>query len=167
MRDTAAVAEAEAAAAADSDDAAGEASGGGGGAAVAPAGTAVTGVVRITNSAGALAGVTQAADAVVSNVPRAGTTLGGTRPSAADPGGHPSGLALDHMALSNTTLGIAVVDHHIVNRDEVGIDSSSTGSGSSHAGATWTTSTRTAPDLRLWPRSQCGVGAAPSARALR
>ena len=47
-----------------------------------------------------------AADAVVSTCRApAGITLGGTRASAADPGGHPSGLALDYMVLSNTALG--------------------------------------------------------------
>ena len=64
-----------------------------------------------------------AADAVVSNVPgAAGITLGGTRASAADPGGHPSGLALDYMVLSNGALGDAIVAYHIAHWDELGVE---------------------------------------------
>ena len=65
-----------------------------------PPATAATAVAKISNSAGAVRPQAQAAaDAVVSNVPgAAGITIGGTRASAADPGGHPSGLALDYMA---------------------------------------------------------------------
>ena len=64
-----------------------------------------------------------AADAVVSNVPGAGgITLGGTRASATDPGGHPSGLALDYMVLSNTALGEAIVAYHIAHWDELGVE---------------------------------------------
>lgn len=115
---------AEAAAEAESETAADEASGDDEGAAETPAGTAVTAVARITNSAGAVAGVTQAAaNAVVSNVPGAGSiTLGGTRASAADPGGHPSGRALDYMVLSDTALGNAIVQYHIANWDALGVD---------------------------------------------
>ena len=62
-----------------------------------------------------------AADAVVSNVPgAAGMTIGGTRASAADPGGHPSGLALDYMC--NPTLGDAIVAYHVAHWDELGVE---------------------------------------------
>ena len=89
-------------------------------AAAAAAGT----VARITNSAGPVAAVVQAAaNAVVSNVPGADSiTLGGTRPSAADPGGHPSGLALDYMVGSDAALGDAIVEYHIAHWDELGVD---------------------------------------------
>ena len=64
-----------------------------------------------------------AANAVVSNVAGAGSiTLGGTRPSAADPGGHPSGKALDYMVLSNQSLGDAIVAYHVAHWDELGVD---------------------------------------------
>ena len=64
-----------------------------------------------------------AANAVVSNVPgAAGITIGGTRASAADPGGHPSGLALDYMVLSNDALGDAIVAYHIAHWDELGVE---------------------------------------------
>ncbi|MGR6964578.1 hypothetical protein ACU610_08980 [Geodermatophilus sp. URMC 61] len=81
-------------------------------------------VARITNTAGPIAGVVQAAaNRVVSEVPGAGSiTLGGTRPSAADPGGHPSGLALDYMVGSNAALGDAIVAYHIAHWDELGVD---------------------------------------------
>jgi hypothetical protein len=93
-------------------------------AAPAPAGTAVSAVARISNTAGPIQPAAQrAADAVVSNVPGAGNiTIGGTRASAADPGGHPSGLALDWMVLSNTSLGNAIVQYHIANWDALGVE---------------------------------------------
>ncbi len=94
-------------------------------AAAAPRASAAAGTVaRITNSAGPVAGVVQAAaNAVVSNVPGADSiTLGGTRPSAADPGGHPSGLALDYMVGSDAALGDAIVAFHIAHWDELGVD---------------------------------------------
>jgi hypothetical protein len=51
---------------------------------------------------------------VVSNVPGADTiTIGGTRASATDSNGHPSGLALDYMVLSDTALGNAIVQYSI------------------------------------------------------
>ena len=52
----------------------------------------------------------------------AGITLGGTRASAADPGGHPSGLAVDYMVGSNSSLGDAIVAYHIAPWDELGVD---------------------------------------------
>ncbi|MCF6744501.1 hypothetical protein E9529_09455 [Blastococcus sp. KM273128] len=83
-----------------------------------------TAVARISNTAGSVRPQTQAAaDAVVSNVPgAAGITLGGTRASAADPGGHPSGLALDYMVMSNASLGDAIVEYHRAHWDELGVD---------------------------------------------
>ena len=85
---------------------------------------AATAVARISNTAGSVRPQTQAAaDAVVSNVPgAAGITLGGTRASAADPGGHPSGLALDYMVMSNAALGDAIVEYHRAHWDELGVD---------------------------------------------
>ncbi|MGY1722061.1 hypothetical protein [Blastococcus sp. SYSU DS0533] len=93
-------------------------------AATAAASVAATAVARISNTAGNVRPQTQAAaDAVVSNVPgAAGITLGGTRASAADPGGHPSGLALDYMVMSNAALGDAIVEYHRAHWDELGVD---------------------------------------------
>ena len=88
------------------------------------AGTAVTAIAQISNSAGSVRPVAQAAaDAVVSNVPGAGgITIGGTRASAADPGGHPSGLALDYMVMSDAALGDAIAQYHIAHWDELGVE---------------------------------------------
>jgi hypothetical protein len=94
--------------------------------AAAPSAAAVEAdaVARITNSAGSVKPQVQtAADAVVSNVPGAdGITLGGTRASATDPHGHPSGLALDYMVMSNATLGDAIARYHIDHWDELGVE---------------------------------------------
>ncbi|WP_324277764.1 hypothetical protein [Blastococcus brunescens] len=81
-------------------------------------------IAKINNSAGPIRPVAQAAaNAVVSNVPgAAGITLGGTRASAADPGGHPSGLAVDYMVGSNAALGDAIVAYHVAHWDELGVD---------------------------------------------
>jgi hypothetical protein len=49
-------------------------------------------------------------------------TLGGTRPSAADPGGHPSGKALDYMVMSDAALGDAIAQYHIAHWDELGVE---------------------------------------------
>ena len=110
----AAAAAAEAAAAAAAAEAAGQPS---------PS-TAATAVAVISNSAGPVRPAAQAAaDKVVSNVPGAGDIrIGGTRASAADPGGHPSGLALDWMVLGDNALGDAIVDYHIAHWDELGVD---------------------------------------------
>jgi LysM repeat protein len=83
-----------------------------------------TATAHITNSAGAVQPQAQAAaDAVVSNVPgAAGITLGGTRASAVDPAGHPSGLAVDYMVLSDADLGDAIVAYHLAHWDELGVD---------------------------------------------
>ncbi|MGK5113249.1 hypothetical protein MY520_14730, partial [Geodermatophilus sp. CPCC 205506] len=91
-------------------------------AAPAAAGTAATAKARISNSAGAVRPAAQAAaDSVVSNVPgAAGITIGGTRASAADPGGHPSGLALDYMC--TPSLGDAIAQYHIAHWDELGVE---------------------------------------------
>jgi hypothetical protein len=90
----------------------------------AAAGTAATAVADINNSAGGVRPQAQAAaNAVVSNVPGAGgITIGGTRASAADPGGHPSGLALDYMVGSDAGLGDAIVAYHIAHWDELGVE---------------------------------------------
>ena len=97
-----AAAEAAAAAAAEAAKAA-EPAQAGNSAAVAPS-TAVNAVAKITNTAGPVRPQAQAAaNVVVSNVPGADSiTIGGTRSSAADPHGHPSGLALDYMVGSDT-----------------------------------------------------------------
>jgi hypothetical protein len=89
-------------------------------AAAAPA--AATAVAKISNSAGAIKAVAQAAaNAVVTYVPgAAGMTIGGTRASAADPGGHPSGLALDYM--TSGALGDAIVEYHRAHWDELGVE---------------------------------------------
>ncbi|PWW24041.1 hypothetical protein JD79_03219 [Geodermatophilus normandii] len=86
--------------------------------------TAASVVARITNTAGSVKPQVQAAaDTVVSNVPGAdGITLGGTRASAADPGGHPSGLALDYMVMTDAALGDAIVAYHRAHWDELGVD---------------------------------------------
>jgi hypothetical protein len=102
-------------------------SGGGGqspGAATVASSTAASVVARITNTAGSVKPQVQAAaNVVVSNVPgAAGITLGGTRASAADPGGHPSGLALDYMVMTDAALGDAIVAYHRAHWDELGVD---------------------------------------------
>ncbi|MGY1604823.1 transglycosylase family protein [Geodermatophilus sp. SYSU D00815] len=91
-------------------------------AAPAPAPAAVT--ATITNTAGAIKSQVQAAaDNVVSNVPgAAGITLGGTRGSAVDPNGHPSGLALDYMVMSDAALGDAIAQYHIDHWAELGVE---------------------------------------------
>jgi hypothetical protein len=94
------------------------------GAAVAAASTAASVVAKISNSAGPVSSRVQAAaNAVVSNVPGADRiTLGGTRASAADPSGHPSGNALDYMVMSNAALGDAIVEYHRAHWDELGVE---------------------------------------------
>ena len=79
---------------------------------------------RIANTAGAINPRAQAAaDAVVSSVPGAGSiSLGGTRASAADPGGHPSGLAVDYMVMSNAALGDAIAAYHVAHWNELGVE---------------------------------------------
>ncbi|MDT0275394.1 hypothetical protein [Blastococcus goldschmidtiae] len=95
-------------------------------AAVAQAAGSVAATVRarIRNTAGAINPRAQAAaDAVVSNVPGAGSiALGGTRASAADPGGHPSGLAVDYMVMTNAALGDAIAAYHVAHWNELGVD---------------------------------------------
>jgi hypothetical protein len=90
----------------------------------AAAGTVASVVANISNSAGGVRPQAQAAaNKVVSNVPgAAGMTIGGTRSSAADPNGHPSGLALDYMVGSNAGLGDAIVAYHIAHWDELGVE---------------------------------------------
>jgi hypothetical protein len=91
-------------------------------AATAATSTVATAVATISNSSGAVRPQAQAAaDAVVSNVPGAGgITIGGTRASATDPGGHPSGLALDYMC--SVVLGEAIVAYHVAHWDELGVE---------------------------------------------
>jgi hypothetical protein len=115
----AAAAAAEAAAAAAAQAAAAPAAGS---PASAAASTAATAVAKINNSSGPVRPQAQAAaDAVVSNVPgAAGMTIGGTRASATDPGGHPSGLALDYMC--DVALGDAIVAYHIAHWNELGVE---------------------------------------------
>jgi LysM repeat protein len=86
--------------------------------------TTATTTATITNSAGPVKPQAQAAaDAVVSNVPGADAiTIGGTRASAIDPKGHPSGLALDYMVESDTALGNAIVQYHIDHWAELGVE---------------------------------------------
>jgi hypothetical protein len=95
-------------------------------AAVAEAAGSVARTARaaINNTAGAINPRAQAAaDAVVSNVPGAGSIrLGGTRASAADPGGHPSGLAVDYMVMANGGLGDAIAAYHIAHWNELGVE---------------------------------------------
>ena len=81
-------------------------------------------VARITNSAGPVQPhVAAAANAVVGNVPgAAGLTIGGTRASATDAGGHPAGLALDYMVMSDAALGDAIVAYHVAHWDELRVD---------------------------------------------
>jgi hypothetical protein len=83
-----------------------------------------TAAARITNSTGNVRPPAQAAaNAVVAGVPGAAAiTLGGTRASAADPDGHPSGLALDYMVNSDAALGDAIAQYHIAHWDELGVD---------------------------------------------
>jgi len=85
---------------------------------------AATAVARISNSSGSVKPQVQAAaDAVVSSVPGADDiTLGGTRASATDPAGHPSGLALDYMVMADAALGDAIVAYHVAHWAELGVD---------------------------------------------
>jgi hypothetical protein len=86
--------------------------------------TVATEIAHISNSAGDVRPQVQtAANVVVSNVPGAGgITLGGTRASATDPHGHPSGLALDYMVMSDSALGDAIVQYHRDHWDELGVE---------------------------------------------
>jgi LysM repeat protein len=79
---------------------------------------------HIVNSAGSVKPQVQvAANRVVTEVSgAAGITLGGTRASAVDPHGHPSGLALDYMVMSDAALGDAIAQYHIAHWDELGVE---------------------------------------------
>jgi hypothetical protein len=92
-------------------------------AAAAAAGTAATKVAKISNTLGPVQPKTQAAaNAIVSNVPGADAiTIGGTRPDATEPNGHPAGLALDMMVQSNTALGQAIVNYCKAHWNELGL----------------------------------------------
>jgi len=94
-------------------------------AAAAPlAASTPTTTALITNSAGDVQPQTQAAaDRVVSDVPGADALIiGGTRASATDPNGHPAGLALDFMVGTDAALGDAIVNYHVANWDELGVE---------------------------------------------
>ncbi|GAB3344669.1 hypothetical protein [Modestobacter lapidis] len=89
-------------------------------AAGAPAAAAAGVAARISNSAGKVKPHVQAAaNTVMGNVPGI-RSIGGTRASAADPKGHPSGLALDYM--TSPAVGDAVAQYHIAHWDELGVD---------------------------------------------
>lgn len=78
----------------------------------------------IQNSAGPVSPNTQlAANKVFTYVPGAQLiTFGGTRASAIDPHGHPSGNAIDYMVLSDTGLGNAIVQYNLDHWDELGVE---------------------------------------------
>jgi hypothetical protein len=82
------------------------------------------GTAPIQNSFGPVSPRAQeAADAIFTQVRGASLiTIGGTRSSAYDPNGHPSGNALDYMVLSDTALGDAIVQYHIDHWDELGVE---------------------------------------------
>lgn len=81
------------------------------------------GLAPIGNSFGPVQVKTQeAADAVFANVRGASLIkIGGTRASARDPHGHPSGRALDYMVLGDAALGDAIAQYHIDNWDSLGV----------------------------------------------
>lgn len=85
---------------------------------------AVAGSAPISNSNGPVSSRAQAgADAVFANVPGAQLiSIGGTRASAIDKNGHPSGNALDYMVLSDSRLGDAIVSYHVANWDSLGVE---------------------------------------------
>ena len=117
---------AEAAAAAAAAEAAAQATAAAAAAApAAPASSVAASIsAKITNSAGDVsARARAAADAVVSNVPgAAGITIGGTRSSAVDPNGHPSGRAIDFIVGSNSGLGDAIVAYVEANWQALGVE---------------------------------------------
>lgn len=78
----------------------------------------------IVNSAGPVSPRAQAAANLVwADVPGASLlTIGGTRSSARDPHGHPSGNALDYMVGGDTALGDAIVQYHLDHWDELGVE---------------------------------------------
>jgi hypothetical protein len=82
-----------------------------------------SGAAQISNSAGPVSARAQAAaDAVVANVPGAALiTMGGTRGSAQDPNGHPSGNAIDYMVGGDTALGDAIFAYHMQNWEALGV----------------------------------------------
>lgn len=78
----------------------------------------------VANSAGSLsANARLAANSVFTNVAGAQLiTMGGTRASAIDPHGHPSGNAVDYMVLSDAALGDAIVQYTINHWDELHVE---------------------------------------------
>jgi LysM repeat protein len=90
----------------------------------AEAATPSFGTAPIINSSGPVQiHVQEAADAVFANVRGASLiTIGGTRSSARDPNGHPSGRALDYMVLGDAGLGDSITQYHIDNWEALGVD---------------------------------------------
>lgn len=78
----------------------------------------------IANSAGPVSAKAQAAaNSVFAHVLGAQLiTIGGTRSSAIDPNGHPSGNALDYMVLADAALGNAIAQYNIDNWDALGVE---------------------------------------------
>lgn len=91
---------------------------------VAPETLDVVGSAIISNSSGEVSQRTRdAANRVVGNVRGSQLiTIGGTRSSARDMAGHPSGNALDYMVLGDAPLGNAILDYHFANWDSLGVD---------------------------------------------
>jgi len=89
----------------------------------APSVNEIVGNAVISNSAGPVSQRAQnAANLTVTNVRGASLiTIGGTRPSARDMAGHPSGNALDYMVMSDAALGDAIVNYHVANWDALGV----------------------------------------------
>jgi hypothetical protein len=79
---------------------------------------------HIINRAGPVRPQAQrAANAIVAGVPGADDiTIYGTRASAVDKKGHPSGLALDYMVGSDAALGFQIVTFHHAYWNELGVD---------------------------------------------
>ncbi len=92
--------------------------------AASEAATPAFGTATIINSAGPVSiRAQEAADRVFANVRGASLiTIGGTRPSARDMNGHPSGNALDYMVLGDTPLGDAIAQYHRDHWDELGVE---------------------------------------------
>lgn len=83
-----------------------------------------SGQAFVNNSFGPVSATAQrAADRIFGSVPGASLIdIGGTRASARDPQGHPSGNALDYMVLDDAALGDAIAQYHIDNWNALGVD---------------------------------------------
>jgi len=75
----------------------------------------------VQNTAGPLASKTQAMANAVSGSGCKVNTMGGTRPSAADPAGHPSGKAVDFMVGDDKAAGDCVANYLVSNWDRLGL----------------------------------------------